>query len=105
MRAFCTLAFLVNWLSVNAIWPFPPKRFTSNSLIGAGSLGLTPDGRVAAFGDLNGDQLCVANINRVESNPNRLASMDVLMIGSDQQTLTPFLWNHGKLPQSCLSHN
>lgn len=42
-----------------AIWPFPPKRFTGNSLIDAGALGLSGDGRVVAFGDFSGDQLCV----------------------------------------------
>lgn len=42
-----------------AIWPFPPKRFSGNSLIDAGSLGLSGEGRVVAFGDFNGDQLCV----------------------------------------------
>lgn len=44
-----------------AIWPFPPKRFTGTSLINAGSLGLSGDGRVVAFGDFNGDQLYVYN--------------------------------------------
>lgn len=42
-----------------AIWPFPPKRFTGNSLIDAGSMGLNSEGRVIAFGDFNGDQLYV----------------------------------------------
>lgn len=42
-----------------AIWPFPPKRFTGNTLIDAGSMGLDDDGRVIAFGDFNGDQLYV----------------------------------------------
>ena len=42
-----------------AIWPFPPKRFRKNSLIDAGALGLSGDGRVIAFGDFNGDQLWV----------------------------------------------
>ena len=38
-------------------WPFPKKRFTKNSLIDAGSLGLSGDVRVVAFGDFDGDQL------------------------------------------------
>lgn len=42
-----------------AIWPFPPKRFRGNSLIDAGAMGLSGDGRVVAFGDFNGDQLWV----------------------------------------------
>ncbi|KAF9484939.1 hypothetical protein BDN70DRAFT_824769 [Pholiota conissans] len=60
-----------------AIWPFPPKRFTGTSLIGAGSLGLNGDGRIVAFGDFNGDQL-----------------LDVLVLGSDQQTLSVYYWQH-----------
>ena len=39
------------------VWPFTPKRFKSNALIDAGSLGLKDvQGRVAAFGDFDGDQ-------------------------------------------------
>ena len=41
------------------MWPFPPKRFKGNALLSAGSLGLDTDGRVAALGDFNGDQLYV----------------------------------------------
>ena len=56
--ALCLCTSLI-FLSVptTAIWPFPPKRFTGNALLGAGSLGLEGDGRVVAFGDFNGDQL------------------------------------------------
>ncbi|KAJ6515434.1 hypothetical protein C8R45DRAFT_956505 [Mycena sanguinolenta] len=60
-----------------AIWPFPPKRFSGNSLVDAGSLGITVQGRVIAFGDFNGDQF-----------------LDALALGSDQQTMTVYLWNH-----------
>ncbi|KAI0263708.1 hypothetical protein BC834DRAFT_971087 [Gloeopeniophorella convolvens] len=61
-----------------ALWPFPPKRFAGNALVGAGSLGLNDgDGRVVAFGDFNGDQF-----------------MDVMMLASDQHTLSTYLWNH-----------
>jgi integrin alpha FG-GAP repeat containing protein 1 len=43
-----------------ALWPFPPKRFSRNALVSAGSLGLGDnDGRVIAFGDFDGDHLCV----------------------------------------------
>jgi len=45
--------------AIAAFWPFPTKRFTGNSLIDAGSLGLKGDGRIVAFGDFNGDQLYV----------------------------------------------
>ncbi|TFK25799.1 hypothetical protein FA15DRAFT_668127 [Coprinopsis marcescibilis] len=58
-------------------WPFPQKRFTANSLIDAGSLGLTGDVRVAAFGDFDGDQ-----------------SLDVLSIAEDEQTLSVYYWKH-----------
>ncbi|KAI0029329.1 hypothetical protein K488DRAFT_56617 [Vararia minispora EC-137] len=60
---------------VSAIWPFPPKRFSKNALLSAGSLGV--EGRVVAFGDFNGDQF-----------------LDVMTLGSDQRTLTVYLWNH-----------
>jgi hypothetical protein len=56
LLASITTLFLV--LPTQAIWPFPPKRFTGNALINAGSMGLNDDGRVIAFGDFNGDQLC-----------------------------------------------
>ncbi|KAH8995858.1 hypothetical protein EDB86DRAFT_2920938 [Lactarius hatsudake] len=61
-----------------ALWPFPPKRFSGNSLIGAGSLGLDDgDGRVIAFGDFNGDHF-----------------MDVITLASDQHTVFVYLWSH-----------
>lgn len=59
------------------MWPFPPKRFKGNALLRAGSLGLDTDGRVVALGDFNGDQF-----------------LDVISVGSDQQTLTIHLWDH-----------
>ncbi|KAF8162813.1 hypothetical protein B0H34DRAFT_295552 [Crassisporium funariophilum] len=71
---FVQLFFLSSCL---AIWPFPPKRFTGNSLIDAGSMGLNGDGRIVAFGDFNGDQL-----------------LDVLVLASDQQTMSIHYWNH-----------
>ena len=57
-----SLAPICIWLSLpftSAMWPFPPKRFKGNALLGAGVLGLNTDGRVVALGDFNGDQLCV----------------------------------------------
>lgn len=59
------------------MWPFPPKRFKGNALLRAGSLGLDTDGRVVALGDFNGDQF-----------------LDMISVGSDQQTLTIHLWDH-----------
>lgn len=50
-----------------ALWPFPPKRFSGNSLIGTGSLGLDDgDGSVIAFGDFNGDHLYVPTPRHVQ---------------------------------------
>ena len=53
------LSFLLLLSSASAIWPFPQKRFTKNSLIDAGSMGVDGNARIVAFGDFNGDQLCV----------------------------------------------
>ncbi|KIK59028.1 hypothetical protein GYMLUDRAFT_74611 [Collybiopsis luxurians FD-317 M1] len=69
------LAFLPS--TSHAIWPFEPKRFSGNSLVQAGPMGLTGPGRVVAFGDFNGDQF-----------------LDALMLGSDERTLDVYLWNH-----------
>lgn len=59
-RALTCILFLSLFSPVLAIWPFPPKRFTGNALLGAGSMGIKGDGRIIAFGDFNGDQLCVS---------------------------------------------
>ncbi|KAF9464632.1 hypothetical protein BDZ94DRAFT_1256197 [Collybia nuda] len=71
--------FLISCLisSAFAIWPFPPKRFTKNSLINAGSMGLGSAGRIVAFGDFNGDQF-----------------LDVLSLDTDQQTFSIYHWSH-----------
>ncbi|KAI0345064.1 integrin alpha N-terminal domain-containing protein [Trametopsis cervina] len=66
-------------LPSNAIWPFPPKRFSGNSLLKAGSMGVNDNDRIIAYGDFNGDQF-----------------LDLLALGQDQQTLTIYLWNHDK---------
>ncbi|KAF8626356.1 hypothetical protein AX15_005010 [Amanita polypyramis BW_CC] len=63
--------------SASAIWPFPQKRFTKNSLIDAGSMGVDGNARIVAFGDFNGDQF-----------------LDVLSLADDQQTLGLYQWNH-----------
>lgn len=52
-----TLALLPLGYAFKLPWPFPAKRFTGNSLIDAGTMGLSGDNRVVAFGDFNGDQL------------------------------------------------
>lgn len=56
MRAgLLALALLVP--GATAFWPFKKERFTAETLLDAGSLGLDPAvGRIAAIGDVNGDQ-------------------------------------------------
>jgi hypothetical protein len=62
-----------------ALWPFPPKRFSHNALVSAGTLGLDDgDSRVIAFGDFDGDHLCafpfllhITVRMQVQSNANR----------------------------------
>ena len=80
------------------MWPFPPKRFKGNALLGAGSLGLDTDGRVVALGDFNGDQLCVCfkYLSKRSRGLIRVLSLDMVSVGSDQQTLTVHLWDHGE---------
>lgn len=57
--AFTCFSLAALTAPAGAIWPFSPKRFTGNALVAAGSMGLDSDQRVVAFGDFNGDQLCV----------------------------------------------
>ena len=104
-----SLALLSTWLWLPltfAMWPFPPKRFKGNALLGAGSLGLDTDGRVVALGDFNGDQLCVQYDHPLHCS-RALAwgfSLDMVSIGSDQQTLTVHLWDHGEDYRVAFSH-
>ncbi|GBE82743.1 integrin alpha N-terminal domain-containing protein [Sparassis latifolia] len=70
-----TLIFLS--LPSGAIWPFSPKRFSGNALIAAGSMGVDSVDKIIAFGDFNGDQF-----------------LDLLALGSDERTLSVYLWNH-----------
>ncbi|KAB5595192.1 Cell division control protein 73 [Ceratobasidium theobromae] len=64
--------------SVSSLWPFPAKRFKANGLISAGGLGLDKiQGRVVAFGDLDGDQF-----------------LDILVLSEDQRTVTAYTWHH-----------
>ncbi|KAF5386695.1 hypothetical protein D9615_001974 [Tricholomella constricta] len=78
-RKICAVVYLAACLVTPtvAIWPFPPKRFTGNALIDAGSMGLDGDDRIVAFGDFNGDQF-----------------LDVLLLGADQQTISVRHWSH-----------
>ncbi|KAF8123775.1 hypothetical protein EV363DRAFT_1179119 [Boletus edulis] len=71
------LAILLLISPVSSLWPFPPKRFTKNSLVEAGSMGLDDGDRIVAFGDFNGDQF-----------------IDVLTLDSSQQVLSVYVWDH-----------
>ncbi|KAJ8581014.1 hypothetical protein M405DRAFT_869047 [Rhizopogon salebrosus TDB-379] len=73
---YLALSILLFSSPVASIWPFPPKRFTKNSLMDAGSMGIHGD-RIVAFGDFDGDQF-----------------LDVLSLDPDQQTLSVYLWDH-----------
>ena len=88
--------FLVT--SAQAIWPFPPKRFTGNALIDAGSMGLDGSGRVIAFGDFNGDQLSVIPVFLASPCYDLVSSsLDVLSLADDEQTLAVYHWSHGEI--------
>ncbi|KAI5117253.1 hypothetical protein M0805_006416 [Coniferiporia weirii] len=69
----CTLSVVSN----ADLWPFPPKRFTRNALLDAGSLGLGDDERAIAFGDFNGDQF-----------------LDVVTLDASGRKVTVHLWDH-----------
>ncbi|EGO21825.1 hypothetical protein SERLADRAFT_363011 [Serpula lacrymans var. lacrymans S7.9] len=71
------LCILCLALPARSMWPFSPKRFTKNSLMKAGSMGIASGDRIVAFGDFNGDQF-----------------LDVLSLDQDQHTLSVYLWNH-----------
>ncbi|EKM56033.1 uncharacterized protein PHACADRAFT_257056 [Phanerochaete carnosa HHB-10118-sp] len=71
------LALSFAGLQANAIWPFPPKRFSGNSMLSAGAMGLDSNDRVIAYGDFNGDQF-----------------LDLIAIGPDQQELAVYIWDH-----------
>jgi integrin alpha FG-GAP repeat containing protein 1 len=77
-------------------WPFPAKRFTGNSLIDAGTMGLSGDNRVVAFGDFNGDQSYAHYLLIARGHLNNsMLRLDVLSLASDQQTLSVYHWSHG----------
>lgn len=89
----------------------PKPRFKENALSAAGGLGLDHlDGRVAALGDWNGDQLCVpSSLRRHEAllltlRPiplgRRLRSVDVFALSGDQRTVDVWLWDHRTRPPS-----
>ncbi|KIJ17167.1 hypothetical protein PAXINDRAFT_98236 [Paxillus involutus ATCC 200175] len=74
-RALLSILLLIS--PVSSIWPFSPKRFTKNSLMQTGSMGLADGDRIVAFGDFNGDQF-----------------VDVLALDLDQLVLSVYLWKH-----------
>lgn len=77
LTALLLLTLSLAPLRTGAIWPFPPKRFSGNSLLGAGAMGVDSNDRVIAYGDFNGDQF-----------------LDLLTVGHDQQTLAVYIWDH-----------
>jgi len=64
--------------------------------VDAGTLGLTGDRRIVAFGDFSGDQLYVqmSIVTRVRIIVCGI-SLDFLSLASDQRTFTVHFWNHG----------
>ncbi|GJE88027.1 VCBS repeat-containing protein [Phanerochaete sordida] len=71
------LTLSLSTLQADAIWPFPPKRFSGNSMLSAGAMGVDSNDRVIAFGDFNGDQF-----------------LDLVAVGPDQQELAVYIWDH-----------
>ncbi|KAG8896291.1 hypothetical protein FRB99_008955 [Tulasnella sp. 403] len=83
-RVHLLLSLILPFTVQAFVWPFGQKRFKANALIGAGALGLEDlNGRVAAFGDFDGDQF-----------------LDVLTLSEDQRTLTLYSWNHDQFTYS-----
>lgn len=57
MRTHFILSLVLVYLeSATAAWPFKQEKFTGETLIDAGSLGVNVTGRVVALGDWDGDQ-------------------------------------------------
>jgi integrin alpha FG-GAP repeat containing protein 1 len=59
-KTLFVLAIAAQVLGVEAIWPFPEKRYSVEGLVNAGPLGIE-SGRVIAVGDWNGDQQYALN--------------------------------------------
>lgn len=59
MRRSLVLLLAFDYANAFDLWPFKPKRFSGTALVGAGSLGLSDNERILAFGDFNGDQLYI----------------------------------------------
>ena len=94
-RSSLTILFAIIHVAL-AVWPFPTKRFTGNTFLEAGSLGLG-DGRVAAFGDFNGDQLYVSLENFFVNSAEKFFvkhSLDVVMLSSDSREVSVYIWDH-----------
>ena len=105
---FLLLLFLSQPIPSQAIWPLPPKRFKTNALIEAGSLGLDKlQGRIVAFGDFDGNQLYVVFLGL--QNPQIIHiegvnSLDVVSLSDDERTLIVHLWDHGPFETITLQH-
>ena len=95
-RRALLVSLCISSSSVRGFWPFTSKRFTQNSLIDAGSLGVADAGRIVAFGDFNADQLYVLfPIRSTCVSDSNIASLDVVFLDASQTTLSLFLWDHG----------
>jgi len=57
-------------------------------------MGLPADGRVIAFGDFDGDQLYVL-LRCSGQYTDYTSRLDVLVLSTDQQTLSVHYWDHG----------
>jgi hypothetical protein len=86
----------------SALWPFKQKRFSAEALIDAGPVGLEDiAGRVAAVGDWNGDQKCVA-ARRVKPESWKWewkadkTSSDLFVLSQDGKSVQVHLWDRGE---------
>lgn len=93
LRTHLCVILLASGLS-SALWPFGSRRFASNSLINAGSLGLDSTSRVIAFGDFNGDQSWATSLSWLIVMLIDIR-LDILTLDAEQKTITVCIWNHG----------
>jgi len=94
--AALSLILLLSPVPSISIWPFPPKRCINSSH----ERGLDGDewDRIVAFGDFDGDKLCVASLSVCRWSIDWFSnSLDVLSLDSDQQILSVYLWDHSQI--------
>ena len=98
ISTLCFLSTLLNPAFAD-FWPpsFTPKRFKGNALLSAGSLGLGSDERVVAFGDFDGDQLCVTRYSGDFKYSFHLTiSLDIVTLDATGRKATVHVWDHSK---------